>query len=75
MNAVESQYQFILCSPKITNLRELYFSTTYSSWANTHKFISLLSSENNVSIIKLGKYLKEAFELRDQSFRNCSNTY
>ena len=67
MNAVESEYHFLLCCPKYTNLRELYFSTTYKSWANAHKFVSLLSSENNVAIIKLGKYLKEAFELRYQS--------
>ena len=69
MNAVESEYHFLLCCPKYTNLRELYFSTTYRSWANAHKFVSLLSSENNVAIIKLGKYLKEAFELRDQSLK------
>jgi len=58
MNAVESEF---------THFRELYFSTTYRSWANNHNFISSLSSQKYASIIKLGKYLKEAFELRDQS--------
>ena len=69
LNTVESEYHFLLCCPVFSDLRIVHLNTNFRSWPSLHKFDALLSSENKSQIIKTGKYLKEAFCLRDRKIK------
>jgi hypothetical protein len=61
-NVLESEYHFLLCCNRYTDLRRKYIGIT--SWPSLNKFIAILSSKNKRRIISLCKYLDEAFQVR-----------
>ena len=42
----------------------MYIKPYYRIRPNAYKLCQLLSTQNNTDIIKLGKYIKEAFQIR-----------
>ena len=61
-NVIESEYHFIMCCPKYNQIRNKYLGRI--SWPNLNKFISIMSSTNKRSLLRLGKYIQNASEVR-----------
>ena len=60
---IDDEYHFICECPIFNNLRGLYIKPYYRIRPNVYKLCQLLSTQNNTDIIKLGKYIKEAFQI------------
>ena len=67
-NMIESEYHFMLSCPFYRNIRNKYLRST--SWPSQRRFISLMSSQNKMSIINCAKYIKEANTLRKFTLEN-----
>ena len=61
---IDDEYHFICECPIFNNLRGMYIKPYYRIRPNVYKLCQLLSTQNNTDIIKLGKYIKEAFQIR-----------
>ena len=61
---IDDEYHFICECPIFNNLRGMYINPYYRIRPNVYKLCQLLSTQNNTDIIKIGKYIKEAFQIR-----------
>ena len=61
---IDDEYHFICECPKLDYIRAKYIKDYYRTRPNTYKLCKLLSTQNKVDIINLGKFFKEAFQLR-----------
>ena len=68
---VESEYHFLLCCTKYDTVRKKYLG--HISWPTVHKFNLLMSTKKKTTMIKLSKFIKEAFEIRESALKNLIN--
>ena len=68
---VESEYHFLLCCTKYETVRKKYLG--HISWPTVHKFNLLMSTKKKTTMIKLSKFIKEAFEIRESALKNLIN--
>lgn len=61
---VESEYHFILCCTKYSDLRKKYLGNI--QWPTLQKFYKLMSAQNKKMLVNIAKYIKEATQLRKQ---------
>jgi len=66
MRDVETEYHFLLICPTFSHLRIKYLGNLASPWPSVQKFINVMSSVNQKTIVNLGKFVNEAFKLRSQ---------
>ena len=60
LNVVESEYHFIMCCPKFSDLREKYFGLPMPS---INKFVAVMSSTQKMKKNDLANFIKEAFKI------------
>ena len=61
---VENEFHFLLVCPKYRELRRKYFKSYFCRWPTYFKFESLMSCQNNKTIVNLAKYIYHASVLR-----------
>ena len=61
-NVIESEYHFIICCPRYSEIRRKYLG--HISWPNVNKFINFMSTKSKKTLINLAKFIKEAFKIR-----------
>ena len=61
---IDDEYHFICECPTLDYIRAKYIKDYYPTRPNAHKLCQLLSTQNKVDIINLGKFIKEAFQTR-----------
>jgi len=64
MNAIESEYHFVLVCPYYRQLRQIYLPRYYCHWPNLYKFRSLMRCSQSSILNKLAKYILEATVIR-----------
>ena len=64
MKVIENEYHFLLVCPAYIDIRKHCLPKYYCHWPNMHKFVSLLSSQNNSIIYKIARYIDRAFKQR-----------
>lgn len=69
-NTVESEYRFMLCCTKYHQIRNKYLGRI--SWPNINKFNSFMSTKNKSLLIKISKFIKEAFNIRKETLENLT---
>ena len=62
VNVIESEFHFLLCCSKYTEIRNIYVGAL--SWPSINMFNNMLSTKNKKNLNNLSKFLKEAFECR-----------
>ena len=62
---IEDEFHFILVCPKYKELRVKFIKKYYWSRPSVFKFIELLSLKNIKQLTNLGKYIFNAFKIRD----------
>ena len=67
-NVVESEYHFLLCCTKYTDIRNKYLG--HQSWPSLNKFNALMSSKNSKILYKISKFIAEAFEIRTNALND-----
>ena len=65
MNAVESEYHFLLICPKYADKRKTLLKPYYNSWPTLTKFEQIMSSTNTTETRKLAQFIHEAFQIRE----------
>jgi hypothetical protein len=65
-NKVESEYHFLMCCPLYKDLRQKFLPKFCLSWPNINKFNLVLNSNNHRIIVRVCKFLKEAYKLRSR---------
>jgi hypothetical protein len=65
MKVVEDQYHFLLVCPKYRDLRQRYFKHYFCVFPTKQKFIGLMASQNRNMLLNIGKYLLNAFKIRN----------
>jgi hypothetical protein len=65
MNAIETEYHFLLVCPTYTNLRKQYFKPYFCRWPTIQKFETIMSSENKKYQFNNAKYIFYAMKLRE----------
>ena len=71
-NQVESKYHVLPCSRFYSSLRTNYFGKL--PWTNVQLFVNKLSSNQDKTILKNAKYLRDAFNLRKENIQNAITT-
>ncbi len=66
MNAVESEYHFLLVCPKYKDLRKKFFKAYFCRWPTVNKFIALINSESKIVLNNLAKFIFFANKVRTQ---------
>jgi hypothetical protein len=61
-NTVETEYHFLLCCTKYSDIRKKYFGAT--AWPTLEKYKHLMSSKNKCTILKICKFIRDANSLR-----------
>ena len=69
-NTIESEYHFLLCCTHYYDIRNKYLG--HISWPNINKFNSLMSTKNRSLLIKVSKFIKEAFASRKTPLENLT---
>lgn len=64
-NTVESEYHFMLCCSRYSDIRNKYLGSM--SWPTVTKFESLMCTKNKRLLLRISKYLKEAFVKRSNT--------
>ena len=67
-NVVESEYHFLLCCTKYTDIRNKYLG--HQSWPSLNKFNALMSTKNSKLLYKISKFIAEAFEIRTNALND-----
>ena len=62
LNVVESEYHFIMCCPKFSEIRERYLGRL--TWPSINKFVVVMSSTHKKKMNNLAKFIKEAYKIR-----------
>ena len=57
MHVLETEYHYLLVSPKLYNLRTKYTKTYYNTWPTLHKLTQLLLSKSNSAVQNLLKFI------------------
>lgn len=65
LQAIESEFHFLLVCPFFRDLRRKFFSPYYCHWPSLSKFETLMTSESKNTISKLAKYIYSAEKLRN----------
>ena len=65
LNAIESEYHFLLVCPQLTELRRKYLSPYYCHWPNLNKLDSIMSSQYKKTLLKVAKFVYFAEKLRN----------
>ena len=66
MNAIESEYHFLLVCPKYTTLRRKFLKPWFCNWPNLTKFKLLINNPSKKWITNLSKFIYYAFQTRSQ---------
>ena len=69
-NTIESEYHFLLCCSKYNDIRIKYLG--YISWPTIQKFNSYMSTKKRNNLIKISKFIKEAFAIRKTALENLT---
>jgi hypothetical protein len=64
MNALETEYHFLLTCPLYRNLRRQYFKPYYCQWPTVGKFESLMSTNSKRTLLNVAKFIYFANKLR-----------
>jgi hypothetical protein len=64
-NTIESEYHFLLCCTRYSEIRRKYFGAT--SWPSLNKFKCLMSSKNKCTILKICKFIRDANRIRNDT--------
>jgi len=64
-NEIEDEYHFVLVCERYKDLRNKYIQTYYRQHPSMAKLVALLSSEDTYTLINLGKFVTEAFKIRN----------
>ena len=67
-HVVETEYHFLLCCTKYTEVRNKYLG--HQSWPTLNKFNALLGSDKKSIMYKIAKFLKEAFDIRNNALND-----
>ncbi|XP_053386465.1 uncharacterized protein LOC128550759 [Mercenaria mercenaria] len=70
LNCIESEYHFLLCCPLYVDIRRKYFGNI--SWPTIQKCVNILSSTYKKSMNNTAKYLKDAFERRNETLERIA---
>ena len=54
---LETEYHYLLICPKLYNLRTKYIKKYYYTWPTIHKLTQLLSSQSNITVQNLSKFI------------------
>ena len=65
-NVIEDEYHFVIECQRYTELRKKYIPKYYCQRPSMHKFIELITSENNRYIKNLGSFVYQAFKTRSE---------
>ena len=65
LNAIESEFHFLLVCPCYSIIRRKYFSTYYCHWPTLQKFKSVMSLNNTKHLIQLSKFIIDATKIRE----------
>ena len=65
-NEIEDEYHFILECNMYLTIRRKYISRYYYVRPNMYKFCQLLKSTSKRTLFYLAKYIKEAFDIRNE---------
>ena len=69
LGCVEDEYHFILICPKYENLREKYLPWRFRNFPSSAKFVDLMSSNNDQTVISLSTFIYQAFKVRKHADR------
>ena len=69
LGCVEDEYHFILICPKYEYLREKYLPWRFRNFPSSAKFIDLMSSNNDQTVISLSTFIYQAFKVRKHADR------
>ena len=67
-HVVETEYHFLLCCTKYTDIRNKYLG--HQAWPSLNKFNSIIASKNKSLLYKTAKFIKEAFEIRKNALND-----
>ena len=70
-NMIESEYHFLLTCPLYRQLRLKYLER--ASWPSLNLFQTYMSASSTKTLLKISKFIKEAFELRNYTLENISD--
>ena len=62
---IEDEFHFILQCPKYLHIRKKYLNNYYYKSPSVYKLLQLLGSQHTPTLAGLGKYLHQAFDLRN----------
>ena len=65
MNQVETEYHFIMCCPRYTEIRHKYLGKI--AWPSVNKFYNLMSTKNKRKLDNIAMFLVQAFKIRKDS--------
>ena len=65
---VETEYHFLLCCTKYTDIRNKYLG--HQSWPTLNKFNNIIASNKKALLYKTTKFLKEAFDIRKNALND-----
>ena len=68
---IESEYHFLLTCPLYRQLRLKYLER--ASWPSLNLFQTYMSASSTKTLLKISKFIKEAFELRNYTLENISD--
>ena len=69
MNAVETEYHFLLVCPRYTDLRRKFLKPYFCHWPSINKFNTLLMGSSKPAMIKTAKFIYYASQLRQETLR------
>ena len=69
---IEDEFHFVCICPCYTQIRTKFIKRFYYVSPSVLKFHELLTSSNKNEIVKLCKYMKEAFIIRNSLLNNMS---
>ena len=64
---VEDEYHVILICPKYDHLREKYLPWRFRNFPSSAKFVDLMSSNNDQTVISLSALIYQALKAREQT--------
>jgi hypothetical protein len=69
---IEDEYHFVLVCSLYVDLRKKYIGNYYYKRPSVYKFVELMSSNKAVEILKLSKYVFEAFDIRKDALHHIT---
>ena len=63
---IEDEFHFLLCCPLYSSLRNVYINRHYIDSPRYESFMSIMSSDDNETIVKLACYIFQANKMRNE---------